>query len=203
MSYSIIYADPPWSFGNRQFQSGGRKPLDLVEAQYKTMPIEDIKALPIKNIKNKNSVLFIWTTDAHLENAIQVINAWGFKYKTIGFVWLKKYKSGSICYNNSPYTMKSTEICLLATSGHVMKMRKSYNVKAFVEDVREKHSKKPDEVRRRIVEMFGDELPKIELFARSRADGWDAFGNEIEGGVVLPLSNTACSGLVGSAPTSR
>jgi len=120
----------------------------------------------------------MWTTDSHLPESLKVINSWGFKYKTIGFTWVKQYKSGSYCYNFSPYLLKSTEICLIAIKGKLKNIKKSNSVKGLVFAERTEHSKKPDCVRDRIVELCGD-LPRIELFARQKVEGWDCWGNEV------------------------
>jgi len=182
--YQIIYADPPWDFGCKAYQDGGRDMLLLSETKYKTMSIQDIKNLPISNIIDNDCALFLWTTDAHLEFAIQVINSWGFKYKTIGFLWLKKYANGSRVYNFAPWTLKSSEMCLLGLKGRMGKLKKKNNVKGLVEETRTDHSKKPNEVRNRIVELFGD-IPRIELFARKKTEGWDVWGNEVESNIEL------------------
>ncbi len=78
------------------------------------MSSEEISDLPIKNLTEKDCILFIWTTDSHLQEVLEVIKNWNFKFKTIGFTWVKQYKSGSYCYNFGAYTLKSTEICLIA-----------------------------------------------------------------------------------------
>jgi site-specific DNA-methyltransferase (adenine-specific) len=149
------------------------------------MTIKDICNLKVSEIADKDCVLFMWTTDAHLEDAMKVINAWGFKYKTIGFNWLKKEKSGlQSCYVGF-WTLKCGEICLLATKGRMNKYLKKRNVRQLVEAIRGKHSEKPNEVRQRIIEMFGNELPKIELFAREKHENWDVWGNEVESSVAL------------------
>ena len=173
--YNIIYADPPWTFGSKAYQDSGRE-FDKLETHYSTMSITDIMKLEIPS--HDDCACFMWTTDAHLKEAIEVIEAWGFKYKTIAFVWVKKYESGSLVYNFAPWTLKSCEICILGMKGTMGKYKKVNNIKQLVEAVRTKHSRKPDEVRDRIVRLFGD-LPRIELFARDKADGWDSWGNEI------------------------
>ena len=189
--YNIIYADPAWNFGNRlrngSPEANGTKNMvhrELSET-YNTMTIKDICNLKVNKISDKDCILFIWTTDAHLEEAIKVINAWGFKYKTIGFTWLKKEKSGTqSCYVGF-WTLKCGEICLLATKGSMNKYLKKRNVRQLVEATRGGHSEKPNEVRQRIVEMFGSKLSKIELFARKKYEGWDSWGNEVVSDVVL------------------
>ena len=182
--YNIIYADPPYKFGSRL--ANGNKKNGIVNLKqikisdnYKVMTNKEICELPIKNITKKDAVLFLWTTDAHLEEAIAVINFWGFKYKTIAFNWLKKEKSGiQSCYVGF-WTAKCGEICLLATKGKMSRFLKKRNVRQLVEATRGKHSEKPNEVRKRIVEMFGKDIPKIELFARQKVEGWDCWGNEV------------------------
>jgi N6-adenosine-specific RNA methylase IME4 len=189
--YNIIYADPAWTFGNR-LRNGSPEAngtINVVHRElsetYNTMTIKDICNLKVSEIADKDCVLFIWTTDAHLEEAMKVINAWGFKYKTIGFTWLKKEKSGlQSCYVGF-WTLKCGEICLLATKGRMNKYLKKRNVRQLVEAIRGKHSEKPNEVRQRIIEMFGNELPKIELFAREKHENWDVWGNEVESSVAL------------------
>lgn len=180
--YSVIYADPPWSYYNDKTTTqdcttvkGMRRP------PYSVMSSSDIMNLNVENICDENCILFIWSTDYHLEKCLNVIDAWGFKYKTIGFKWLKLNKKGNPVTFMGAYTMKSgIEICLLATKGKkAHKMIKKHNVKALVIKQRMNHSKKPNEVNERIVDLVGD-VPKIELFAREKKNGWDVWGNEIE-----------------------
>ena len=173
--YNIIYADPPWSFGSKAYQDNNRE-FDKLENHYGTMTIQDIKNLKIPTFND--CVCFMWTTDAHLKEALEVMESWGFKYKTIAFIWVKKYESGSLVYNFAPWTLKSCEICILGIKGIMGKYKKANNVKQLVEAIRTKHSKKPNEVRKRIVDLFGD-IPRIELFAREKAEGWDSWGLEV------------------------
>ena len=190
--YQIILADPPWRFtglGSKGIRSGEMrkdKPklhkTIRIEEKYPTMSVEELKALPIKNISDKNCVLFIWTTDAHLPFAIEIMKSWGFDYATIGFVWNKKEKSGKqVCYYGY-WTMKGTEICLLGRKGKPKPIK--HNIRQLVEAIRNNHSQKPEEIRDRIVELMG-ELPRIELFAREKTKGWDVWGNEVESDIEL------------------
>ncbi len=189
--YQIILADPPWSFSNRLRTSkkiNGKylyyKPDTTVGKKYITQSSGWIKLLPIENISDDNAILFLWTTDSHLKVALEVIESWGFTYKTIGFVWNKKEKSGKqVCYMGI-WTMKGSEICLLATKGKIHNKIKSHKVRQLVEATRGGHSEKPNEVRKRIVELMGD-LPRIELFARQKTEGWDVWGNEVESDITL------------------
>lgn len=170
--YSIIYADPPWFYNKRKEKS---RTLSA-QNHYSVMELEDICKLPVGNIADDNSILFLWTTFPHLEQAFKVINAWGFTYKTNGFTWVKENKDHSIYMGMGYYTRSNAEICLLATKGSVKRI--SAFVKQVVIEPKRRHSQKPDVVRDRIVELCGD-MPRIELFARERFEGWDAWGNEI------------------------
>lgn len=185
MKYNIIYADPPWHFSggirsSKKDASGNflfYTPDTTVGKSYQTQGDDWIAQLPISDWADDDCVLFLWTTDAHLTTALKVIEAWGFSYRTVGFVWNKKERSGKqVCYYGK-WTMKGTELCLLATKGKPHGLIKSHKVRQLVEAERRGHSQKPAEVRRRIVELLGD-LPRIELFAREREDGWDAWGSE-------------------------
>ena len=184
--YKIIYADPPWSYYNDSTVlpdcttvKGVRRP------PYPVMSSKDIKNLPIGNLADDDSVLLLWSTDYHLNKAMEVIHSWGFTYKTVGFAWQKLTKNGNpVCFTGA-YTLKSgVELCLLATRGNTKGWVKNRKVKALIQHKRMAHSKKPDEVRQRIVNLFGD-LPKVELFAREKFDGWDCFGNQVENSIDL------------------
>ena len=194
--YNIIYADPPWKYSSGIRSSRKNKegkfvyytPDTTIGARYQTMKPAQIKALPISNLAAQDCVLFLWTTDSHLSTALEVIEAWGFRYVTIAFIWNKKEKSGKqVCYFGK-WTMKGSEICLLGTRGKPHGLIQSHKVRQLVEAVRDrtKHSGKPDEVRNRIVELMGD-LPRIELFAREATEGWDVWGNEVESNIELIL----------------
>jgi site-specific DNA-methyltransferase (adenine-specific) len=190
--YQIIYADPPWQYGSKElygdkingYKNGQRKRFANIERKYSTMDIPAICSMPVNDLSDKDCAIFLWVTDSHLKEGIKVIESWGFKYKTIAFVWLKKYTTGTRVYNFAPWTLKSTEICLLGIRGTMGKYKKSNCIKQLVEADRTTHSKKPDEVRQRIAELFGD-LPRIELFAREKTPGWDVWGNEVESDIIL------------------
>jgi site-specific DNA-methyltransferase (adenine-specific) len=186
--YEIIYADPAWSFGDRlrssKKKADGKMDYRELERHYNTMSIKEMCEIPVNNITADNSVLSMWTTDAHLESAMKVINAWGFKYKTIGFIWNKKTNKGNqVCFMGK-WTMKGSEICLLATKGKAHSMIEKHNVRQLVEAERQKHSKKPDEVRNRIVELLGNR-PRLEMFCRESKQGWDVWGNEVENSITI------------------
>lgn len=167
--YSIIYADPPWRYQDRKCNGA-------CEFHYDTMNIKNICELPVRKITEKDCVLFLWTTYPMLQEAMQVINAWGFKYKTIGFQWVKQNKSGNgYFFGLGRWTRGNTECCLIATKGRPRRIRN--NVGQLIISPIQAHSQKPNEAREKIVELMGD-IPRIELFARQHAGGWDCWGNE-------------------------
>ena len=112
-----------------------------MDKHYQTQSKNWIKELPVKNISKNDCALFMWTTDAHIKEAIETIESWGFKYKTIAFVWEKKTKTGKTVANLGAWTMKNYEICLLGTKGAMLKHKKVNNIYQKVEEVRTKHSK--------------------------------------------------------------
>ena len=172
--YQIIYADPPWSYQNGGVPQGG------VNAQYKTMTLAEIKALPVNEIADSPSVLLLWATFPQIQEALEVIKAWGFEYKTLGFSWLKTNRDGSPFFGIGYYAKSNQEVCLLAVKGKAHSLVKSNSVSSFVSTGRTRHSEKPQIFRDKIVELFGD-IPRIELFARQKTEGWDCLGNEING----------------------
>jgi N6-adenosine-specific RNA methylase IME4 len=188
--YTIIYADPPWFRGQRMYSSNKNDHHIEADRHYPIMKVEEICALPISKIIADDAACFMWTTDSNLDEAIQVMKSWGFKYKTIAFIWLKKEKSGKqVCFMGC-WTMKQAEVVLFGTHGSMTKYLKSRKVRQLVEAPRDKkmHSKKPEEVKNLIETMFGD-LPRIELFARQKTDGWDVWGNEVESDIILSGEN--------------
>lgn len=177
--YQIIYADPPWAYRNSPSKKGTTRVF--AKNHYCLMPTREICALPVEEIAGKDSVLLLWTTKPMLPDALRVIEAWGFTYRTCAFVWVKKNKkAGTNFWGGGYYTRSNTEDVLLATKGKILP-RLSRSIHQIIEAPVGRHSAKPPEVRERIIELFGD-LPRIELFARERVEGWDVWGDEIEGG---------------------
>lgn len=171
--YNIIYADPPWSYTDKGSNGSA-------DNHYRTMTVSDICKLPVNpaggGIAADDCVLFMWATYPMLPAAMQVIEAWGFTYKTIGFQWLKQNKSGKgWFFGLGRWTRGNTEPCLIAIRGKPRRISAAVS-QLIISPVRD-HSRKPDEVRDKIVELMGD-LPRVELFARERTPGWDAWGNE-------------------------
>lgn len=174
--YQIIYADPPWSYNDSQ-ESGGTAFFGA-SVRYKTMNNDEIAQLPISNLSDKDCVLFMWATSPLLPEGLKTIEGWGFKFKTVAFCWIKETPLGLQVKNMGRWTMGGCEIVLLGVKGHPKRIKN--NVLQTVFDIRTSHSKKPTEIRSRIVDLMGD-LPRIELFARQKTAGWDAIGYDIDG----------------------
>ena len=170
--YNIIYADPPWHYNFRN-----RKGLsDKAKAKlYETMTPQELCALPIERIANDNCLLCLWVMNSEIPLALSVIESWGFTFKTVAFTWVKTRKN-TYHFGGGNWTRSNPEICLLATRGHVSRV--SASVPNLVVAPLEEHSKKPAEIRDRIVRLLGD-MPRIELFARQHIEGWDCWGNEV------------------------
>jgi len=171
--FSVIYADPAWSYRVWSKKGLGR----TAESHYPTMSLSKICALPVAELVAADCALFLWATFPNLQEAFEVIKAWGFTYKTVAFTWVKQNKkSQGWFWGLGHWTRANAEICLLATKGKPKRI--SGRVHQIIDTPIEAHSKKPDEARRRIVELMGD-VPRIELFARQQPEGWDVWGNEV------------------------
>jgi len=182
--FSVIYADPPWKFTTRT-----PKGLDGRPQHYKRMTLAEIKAMPVADCADKDCWLFFWTTGPHLEQAFQVLNAWGFKYSGMGFTWIKinknakfwLWRSKIFIYLNDIFmgggftTRKNAEFCLLARRGKPKRISK--NVREVIIAHRREHSRKPDDVYPRI-EAFS-KGPYLELFSRCDRKGWTSWGDEV------------------------
>jgi len=174
--YNIIYADPPWRYQQKNLSGAA-------EHHYRTMSVNDICNLPVEELADRNSVLFLWTTFPQLQEAMAVIGAWGFCYKTVAFVWLKQNKRAeSWFFGLGFWTRGNAEICLLATKGKPRRL--SAHVHQLIISPVRGHSEKPGEARDKILELMGD-LPRIELFARQKTAGWNVWGNEVDSDIVL------------------
>jgi hypothetical protein len=174
--YDIIYADPPWAY---LWGTGSNPGNFCPERHYKTMSTNDICELGhfIKKIRAKNCALFIWTTMPCLPEVFKVIEAWGFKYKTCAFTWIKTRKDGKPLSGMGSFTKSNAELCLLAMRGHIKSVDKT--IPQVIMHPRLGHSVKPDDAMRRIEKLFGSKTRKIELFARRLTDGWDCWGDEV------------------------
>jgi N6-adenosine-specific RNA methylase IME4 len=179
--YSVIYADPAWSYQDRGCNGAA-------ELHYPTMSFEQLAALPVSRIAARDAVLFLWATYPKIEEALALIPKWGFTYKSIGFQWVKT-RGEKAFLGLGRWSRGNTEPCLLATRGKPKRVSASVSQLVFWEPEIltapvTRHSAKPPEARDRIVELMGD-LPRIELFARQRAPGWDAWGNETTSDIQL------------------
>ena len=168
--YKIIYADPAWTYEDKAL-TGNRG----AGCKYDLMTIEEICNLPVKEISDDDCILFIWGTWTHIKEVQQVIESWGFEYKTVGFVWIKKFSTGKNFIGMGRWTRANTEYCLIATKGNPKRL--DGGISQIIESIPANHSSKPDMVRKRIIELVGD-LPRIELFARTKVHGWDVWGND-------------------------
>lgn len=169
--YQIIYADPPWKYRNNK-TGGSMHPQDY---HYPKLITDDICALPINDIADRNCVLFLWATVPMIQDSFRVMEAWGFEYKTMLF-WRKIMSWGMGFWYRG-----QVEVLLLGIRGKV----KAFHIQKanFVEAKVREHSRKPDEFYE-LIEMtkLG---PKIELFARNKREGWDCWGNEVESDIEL------------------
>ena len=175
MKYQIIYADPPWSYLWGKGKNGGNF---APEKHYATMSTEEICNINVKSIRDKNCALLLWATMPCLKDAFAVMESWGFKFKTTAFVWVKTKKDGKPLAGMGSYTKSNAELCLLGMRGHIKAVDKT--IPQVLMHQRLGHSVKPPVIRDRIIKLFGD-IPRIELFARQKIEGWDAVGYGIDG----------------------
>lgn len=180
--FQIIYADPPWDYGGKmQFDKSGIKTenpgftrnvfISAADFKYPTLKTPELMDLNVPAIADDDCLLFMWATNPHLAQAIELGKSWGFEYKTVGFVWNK------MVHNPGKYTMSYCELCLIFKKGRIPSPRGARNVKQLVEERRGAHSEKPAQIRDNIQSMFPQQR-KIELFARHRTNGWDVWGLE-------------------------
>ena len=175
MKYSVIYADPPWKFKSWSKKGEGRSAI----RHYDVMTLDEIKAVSPVDHAAKDSVLFLWAIDPLLDRAFEVITAWGFTYKTVAFDWAKcsvKGPESNIWPIGGGYwTRANAEKCLLATRGKPKRL--NADVRQLIVEPRREHSRKPDRVNGDIERLGAG--PYLEMFARHRRPGWDAWGDEV------------------------
>ena len=178
--FSVIYADPPWDYGGKmQFDKSGKLEhnadlskrvfISAANFQYPTVKTTDLMRIPILDLAEEDCLLFMWATSPHLAQAISLGEAWGFKYRTVAFVWDK------MNHNPGQYTLSNTELCLVFKRGKIPTPRGVRNQQQLIRAPRGKHSEKPVEVIEAITRMFPTQN-KIELFARRPAKGWVVWG---------------------------
>ncbi|OFA15290.1 transcriptional regulator [Acidithiobacillus ferrivorans] len=181
--YDVIYADPPWDYGGKmQFDKSSKssEKIDLnknifisaANFKYPTIKTMALKKIPVHEIAKDDCLLFLWVTNPHLAQGIELGQAWGFEYKTVAFVWDK------MVHNPGKYTLSYCELCLVFKRGRIPHPRGARNVKQLVRVQRSKHSVKPRAVLEGIDKMFPTQ-EKIELFARDKPEGWDVWGLDV------------------------
>lgn len=179
MKYNLIYADPPWEYRDKA-NAGKRGACH----KYDVMTLDDIKALDVADIAADDCLLAMWWVSPQPAEALAVVEAWGFELKQMcGFTWHKLSKTGRCDhFGSGHYTRSNTENVLFAVRGKFR--RASASVRGIVTSPIGDHSVKPEEVRKRLELLVGD-VPRIELFARKPAAGWDVWGNEVESDLVI------------------
>jgi N6-adenosine-specific RNA methylase IME4 len=176
---SAILADPPWKFMTRSERGEGR----CANSHYRTEALDRIKALPVADLVASDAVLFLWAVGWLVEGALELIEAWGFRLKTVGFCWVKQNKGGEGWHMGQGYwTRANPELCLLATRGNPKRLHA--DVRQLIVAPVAEHSRKPDEVHERIERLV--EGPFLELFARRERPGWITWGDELPFRVPLP-----------------
>lgn len=181
--YDIIYADPPWDYGGKLQFDKSSKSADKIDLsknifissanfKYPTVKTKDLMKIPIQEIAKDDCLLFMWVTNPHLAQGLELAKAWGFEYRTVAFVWDK------MVHNPGQYTMSYCELCLVFKKGRIPTPRGARNVKQLVRVPRGEHSEKPKEVLEGIERMFPTQ-EKIELFARNKPNGWDVWGLDV------------------------
>lgn len=185
-NYKVILADPPWQFnslwGGRPKKTEAGYASRAIDAHYDTMSIEEIMALPVRDLAAEDCVLFMWTCWPVLNKSFDVLKAWGFTYKTCAFSWMKADPYRLFADEKTPFagmgywTRANTEPCLLATRGRPKRLHA--DVRQGIIAPRREHSRKPDEIHGRIERLVAG--PYCELFARQRRPNWDVWGNDTE-----------------------
>ncbi|HDX9050789.1 TPA: S-adenosylmethionine-binding protein [Yersinia enterocolitica] len=173
MTYQIIYADPPWTY--RDKANSGKRGVDF---KYKTMDLTDICRLPIWELAGESCLLAMWWVPTQPVEALKVVEAWGFRLMTMkGFTWHKTNKlKGNSAIGMGHMTRANSEDMLFAVKGRLPE-RLNAGICQHQTAPRGEHSAKPDIFRDLLVSLLGD-IPRIELFARTQAEGWDSWGNE-------------------------
>lgn len=190
--YRIIYADPPWNYNDKRKGNGG------ATDHYITTKTSDLAEMDVASLAAKDSVLFMWATWPCLKDAFELFEAWGFKYKTCGFNWIKTYPKSvdKLVFGLGHHTRGNSEICLIGVRGKgVPRMDKT--IHQIQIHPRGAHSAKPVAIREEIEKLYGiteensAEFPRLEMFARQAAPGWDVFGNQAPDSIEMPLKESA------------
>jgi N6-adenosine-specific RNA methylase IME4 len=170
--FGVLLADPGWLWQARSAKGEGKS----AQRHYRCLPVAEIATLPVAEIMAPDSVLFLWCTWPLIFEAKLVIEAWGFHYSGLAWVWLKfNEATGKFAFGTGYGTRKNCEPCLLARRGSPRRLHRG--IRDFILAARREHSRKPDEQYRLIEAMFAG--PYLELFARRHQPGWTAWGDEL------------------------
>jgi N6-adenosine-specific RNA methylase IME4 len=181
--FAAILADPPWRFATYDKRTAVSGFTGAASVHYETLPDDEVLALPVAELAAEDSVLFLWLVWPHLPLALRVIDAWGFRYKTCAFAWLKGHAGQlelfhddiNVMMGTGYWTRANSEVCLLATRGRPKRL--DAGVRQGIIEPRREHSRKPDCVHSRIERLVSG--PYLELFARQSRPGWTSWGNEV------------------------
>lgn len=183
--YELIACDPPWQYQNYAAPPGETHDRARgAQKHYPTMTLDDLKTLPISQLATDNCIMFMWSVWPLIEDAFELIKAWGFTYKTLAFDWVKWNAGGiGVFVGMGNYSRGNSEPCLLAFKGDPVSVS-DHSVSAITFSPVEKHSKKPQAVYDKIERLYPSQT-KLELFARNKRDGWDVWGNEVSNDVAI------------------
>ena len=180
--YNVIYADPPWKFNSKN--SGGNM-ISGAAQNYQVMKTADIAKMQVEQLCADDCLLVMWYVGAMPEDAITVCKAWGFRLMNMnGFVWNKLTKTGKPFFGMGHATRAGSESALIGVKGKLGNLIKDRSVRAVINAPVGRHSEKPDDFRKAIVQLCGD-VPRLEMFARVSTPGWDVFGNEVQSTVEI------------------
>lgn len=168
-SFDLLMADPPWCFETYSDRGKDKSP----EAHYKTMTLDEIKALPVGHLAAQDAVLWLWATHPMLPQQLGVIEAWGFRFVTSG-VWVKRTPTGKLAFGTGYRLRCSSEPFLVATNGNPATAR---TVRTVIEGQIRRHSEKPNEAFKAAEELMPD-ARRIEIFSRTSRPGWTTWGDE-------------------------
>jgi N6-adenosine-specific RNA methylase IME4 len=185
--YRVLYADPPWAFKAWSHRGEDRGAVQ----HYGCMDMDGLCALtvdgvPVGDLAGKDAALFLWVVQPMLPEAMRLIEAWGFTFKTVAFIWIKIkggqdrlfYAGEDVRKGLGYHTRAGSEQCWLATRGKGYERLAKGEPQVVFSPLRE-HSRKPDEIADSITRLTGD-VPRLELFARTTRPGWGAFGNQTD-----------------------
>lgn len=184
MRFDVIYSDPPWKHNITSMGKNLYRTMNS-HAHYPTMSTKDLCALPVGDVAAPNCALFLWVLNGFLPPALEVMNAWGFRFVTVPFIWRKITSTGKDRTGLGPYTLPGVEQCWLGIRGEATKIiRLHTGIKQVQSFPVGKHSQKPPQFRA-FIEQMTIRSRRLEMFARESAPKWHAFGNQVEGSIAL------------------